>query len=415
MSRSLPTEPSLTQIKKQAKELLKAHKQGDVSCCAILKNLRQFRGKPDEAILEAEIGLQETQYALAMEYGLKSWGELKRTVLGRADRLKYLHIHWGDWPARALQNSSVPGDVLVWREIYIEGPVLGNVPTDTFRRQRADHLSGHLDLDSESLFQGINARYDMLADAGKYGEVVLWFDSCMFDQTIMIHLLDQCAMQKWDGAELSLICVDQGLGELTGDELVALMDEKRPVTPEQTALAHDAWGAFTAADPTDIERVLEGDCSALPYLADALHRHLEQYPSVRNGLNRTQNQVLNAVASGTAQLGPLFVAVTTDGEERPFMGDTSLWRVIDALADGGNPLLELAGPGRLMDHVNPNAGDDEPSLKDLRKWRVSITDTGNDVLEGSQDFIRLNGVDTYLGGVHLSGTEAQWRWDEQRD
>lgn len=413
MTRSLPSKPSLEQLKKQARNVLKSHKSRDTSCCAVLKNLYQFKDKPDSAVMKAEIGLQEVHHALAMEYGFKSWGEMKKTILGRTDSLKYLHIHCGDWPAKGLQNSLVAGDVHVWREIYVEGPVLGNVPTDTFRRARADYLSNSIDHDTGNVLQGINARYDMLANAGKYGEVVLWFDSCLFDQTIMIHLLDQCANQKWDGTELSLICVDLALGELTGDELFALMDRRNPVTAEETVLAHDAWGAFTSADPTNIERVLKGDCFALPYLADALHRHMEQYPSVHNGLNRTQNQVLKAVASGAAKLGPLFVAATTDAEERPFMGDGSLWRVIDALADGENPLLGLTGPGRLTEHVDLGAGYDKPSLKDLRKWSVSITGTGIDVLEGRQDFIRLNGIDTWIGGVHLQGAESQWRWDEE--
>lgn len=414
MTRSLPSKPSLEQLKKQARNILKSHKLGDATCCAVLKNLNRFKDKPVPAILKAGIGLQEVHYALAMEYGFKSWGEMKIAVLGRTDSLKHLHIHCGDASAQTLRNSSVPGDVHVWREIYVEGPVPGNVSEDEFRKVRAGYLSSSMNLEYSRVLQGINATYKMLAEADRYGEVILWLDSCMFDQTILIHLLDLCTKQEWAETGLSLICIDRGLGELPVGEFAALMDARHPVTPVEMALGHNAWNAFTSAYPKDIETVLKGDCSALPYLADALYRHLEQYPSVRNGLNRTQNQILKAVATGTTKLGRIFNTVATDMEERPFMGDTSLWRNIDELAGKSVPLLKLNGPGRLADYVNPDPElYDAPSLKDLRRWDVSITDVGEIVLEGKQDSIQLNGIDSHLGGVHLLGTEAQWRWDEQ--
>jgi hypothetical protein len=42
---------------------------------------------------------------------------------------------------------------------------------------------------------------------------------------------------------------------------------------------------------------------------------------------------------------------------------------------------------------------------------VTITETGRKVLEGRADHIRLNGIDRWLGGVHLKGDKAAWRWD----
>jgi hypothetical protein len=33
------------------------------------------------------------------------------------------------------------------------------------------------------------------------------------------------------------------------------------------------------------------------------------------------------------------------------------------------------------------------------------------VLEGRADHIDLNGIDRWLGGVHLKDEKAAWRWD----
>jgi len=41
--------------------------------------------------------------------------------------------------------------------------------------------------------------------------------------------------------------------------------------------------------------------------------------------------------------------------------------------------------------------------------RVAITDAGRRVLDGRDDHVALNGVDRWIGGVHVTG---DWRWDE---
>lgn len=80
MPRSLPARPDLELLRKQAKDILKAHRAGDPSCCEILRALRPFKDKSGADILSAKVSLQEVQFALAMEYGFKSWKHLKEQV-----------------------------------------------------------------------------------------------------------------------------------------------------------------------------------------------------------------------------------------------------------------------------------------------------------------------------------------------
>ena len=81
MTRPLSAKPDLEQLKRQAKELLKAQQAHDPSVCPILRHLAQFADVPDTTILHAPLSLVEAQYALAMEYGFSSWNTLKRHVL----------------------------------------------------------------------------------------------------------------------------------------------------------------------------------------------------------------------------------------------------------------------------------------------------------------------------------------------
>jgi hypothetical protein len=47
-----------------------------------------------------------------------------------------------------------------------------------------------------------------------------------------------------------------------------------------------------------------------------------------------------------------------------------------------------------------------------RHPRVHLTSAGRQALDGSADHVALNGIDRWIGGVHLQGRAARWRWHE---
>jgi hypothetical protein len=418
MKHSLPTAPNLEHLKKQAKDLQKLHRNGNPECCGVLKLLHQFSRSSNKEIFDSQLSLAEAQLSLALNYGFKSWGDLKKYVIRKADNHKYLHIICGDHGADILRKSTVPGDVQVWMEIFIEGPTPGNVSEEEWRRVRAEFISRQYfsSMSMEAALQSADDRYKNLEDAKNYEEVILWFDACMFDQTLMIHLIDRLAKLDLGNTKLSLICAGEfpgfdlfnGFGELTPEQMATFWGTQHEITPAEIKLANDAWKAFTSDDPRDIEKVVAGDCSMLPYLSNALKRFLQQYPSVKNGLNRTQNQIIRAISDGATKLPDIFVAVG-NMEERPFMGDTSFWQYIHNLAVCPAPMLSVKGPEQL-DKLS-KVDRDAPSKKELRRWEVSITDIGKKVFANEEDFIILNGIDCWLGGVHLQDKDFQWRWD----
>jgi hypothetical protein len=41
-----------------------------------------------------------------------------------------------------------------------------------------------------------------------------------------------------------------------------------------------------------------------------------------------------------------------------------------------------------------------------------VNDRGRRLMAGTDDWLRTgNGIDRWIGGVHLEGPDAQWRWD----
>jgi hypothetical protein len=85
MTASLPRLPSLEHLKKQAKQLLAAQRNGMVQCCPFLRRLHRFSHASDQEILGAEVSLAEVQYVVAMHYGFSSWAKLREEIGTRPD------------------------------------------------------------------------------------------------------------------------------------------------------------------------------------------------------------------------------------------------------------------------------------------------------------------------------------------
>jgi flagellar motor component MotA len=81
MSRQLPPHPSIEQLKKQAKDLRKAHQSANAEVMAQIKeHLPRFSDASDEELRSAEISLQDCQHIIAREYGFESWNWLRVVV-----------------------------------------------------------------------------------------------------------------------------------------------------------------------------------------------------------------------------------------------------------------------------------------------------------------------------------------------
>jgi predicted transcriptional regulator YdeE len=80
MTTSLPQRPDLDQLRRQAKDLLKAHKKGYLEVCVLLRHLHRFSRVSDADILSSDIKLNEVQFAVALEHGFSSWNALKQHI-----------------------------------------------------------------------------------------------------------------------------------------------------------------------------------------------------------------------------------------------------------------------------------------------------------------------------------------------
>jgi Lon protease-like protein len=85
MRRELPPRANLEHLKKQAKDLLDAHKGADPEALGRIRDaVPSFRGMSDEEIARTPFALHDAQSAIAREYGQKSWNDLRAAVEAQA-------------------------------------------------------------------------------------------------------------------------------------------------------------------------------------------------------------------------------------------------------------------------------------------------------------------------------------------
>ena len=298
-------------------------------------------------------------------------------------------LHITNGTSVGIAQTGLAGDVLAWKDVLHEGPTPAGLSLGQMTEIRA-HFLGDTKGD-------LTIRDAQLADFQKHEEVVLWFEHDLYDQLQLIQILDWFSRQPPNGSRLSLICIGEfpgrprfaGLGQLTPPELLSLFPARHEVTESELQLGSTAWTIFCAPDPSGIEDLISGNTSPLPYLPGALQRHLEQFPSTRNGLSRSEQQILEILSAGPESFHAVFSAAA-DREEAIFLGDCTLWSYIERMRDGKIPLVVGT------------------------RHKLALTQAGQDVLHGKADAIHLNGIDRWLGGVHLHGAESEWRWETDR-
>jgi len=308
-----------------------------------------------------------------------------------------LHVSNGD--ATDLPGTGLAQRILYWRDVLHEGPVPA-VGEAELRRIRAEFLMGAGVDDRREGTRMFADRDRTLAD-NRDGEYVLWFEADLYCQLQIVQVLARLAELDVPAQRITLICIGEhagiarfgGLGELTAAQLRELPGTNAcaRLTPAALELATRAWDALRAPAPDGLRTIAATRSGELRFLGEAFDRLSREYPATRDGLSLTERRVLAAIADGAQDAGTAFVRAGAR-ETRPYLGDTWCFERMDRMAHAPVPLLDARSP---VDRLTP----------------VRLTEAGARVLAGQADHAELNGVDRWIGGVHLTG-RPRWRWDD---
>jgi Domain of unknown function (DUF1835) len=308
--------------------------------------------------------------------------------------MKTLHIVDGDSTGGGLKRalSARAHDILSWRDALYSGPVPDGLTLHRLSQVRSKFWT------NGKRTNGFDKRDTQLRRYREYDEIVLWFGSnCTLCHLSLAQLLSWFDEQKVRPRALSWVSRHGGV--LNPEQMQKAYARRRSVERSQLKQASHLWRAFRSSSPTALERQLRSRQPSLPGRLKAVERMLQEYPGRRGGLSRLEARLLNVIKS-TREMQAVWVVTTVLRTET--VADLLLLDMLRSLLTAPHPLLSYAAPftGSVRSYKFNGA-------------KLTLTNTGRRVLAGKDDHVALNGVDRWIGGVHLQGHKIRWRWDEQ--
>ncbi|WP_226455162.1 DUF1835 domain-containing protein [Pseudomonas sp. AF03-9] len=368
-------------------------------------NLEQQRKRAKELLArlkaqDSSATLSQAQWAIAKRLGFSSWPKLKAHVdaidfaarhpdFAASDEARTTHWRCGNDIAHSLQLAGFKGRFQMLSDPLCMGPVR-DLPTDDYQALRAAFISQAFALDKNEASRRLADEYLQLEALAHAEHSVLWCEADAYDQLFLIRAL---AGLERVPKKLELIEVDRipgvqrfiGIGQLAPDLLAWLWPQRRLIDEQAVQLAKQAWAAYCDSSPIKWAQLAHGTHPALPFLAPALLRQLQELPGARDGLSLTERLTLSYLAeAGPKPAGRVFAELMAKREPLPFLGDMMFYALLRPLIDGAEPLLTETPAG------------------------LALTELGRAVLDGQAYWLEHASHERWVGGTRVTPGQPHW-------
>jgi hypothetical protein len=218
-----------------------------------------------------------------------------------------LHILNGDAALDGFDQTGLDGDVMVWREVFSEGPLQEDILSGSFWSARRDWINRTFNAPE------VDYQHKVLDELGKlnsqYKEINLWFEFDLHCQVNLLGVLEMLSLKTdMSAPAIYLICLadciqfdnKKGLGELTGEQFEELYDARERLNEWELGLAFDAWRLYVNNDLIGLEKWLNENTfwGGVPLLKPALKAHLKRLQTNEDGLSYIEQKLLDIYNKG---------------------------------------------------------------------------------------------------------------------
>ena len=337
-----------------------------------------------------------------------------------------LHITTDINTAEHLDAALQDGVFLAWQDALYEGPIDAEVNLTHLSRRRAKYFVDAGWVGKEEIDARYQARNKLLFSYEKFEEVILWFDHDLNSQLQLVQIVEWFSKHNLKNTIISLVSINRlrgsstyrSLNTMSEERIKALMNKRWEVTLGQMSICQHAWSALGSRNPNALLRFYNTNTSTMPHLKNAMLRFLKQYPSQLNGLSQTESIIANIVLNQPSDASDIF-EIMQRKEGIAFMNRATFSNSLQNMCEGAMPLIEqhtidVVTSEEDEDYLSEDA-DVEVQVKEHVEQKVvlKLTDLGRQVLHNWVDWIQVNGVNRWIGGVHLR-EGSLWRYDETR-
>ncbi len=261
-----------------------------------------------------------------------------------------LHITNGDSFTERLNTLKLSGDVITWREMLCEGKTLTNVGSESFWKTRFEFLNKNYKVSKSSFIEKTLKEYRSLCNHKQQDQIVLWFEYDLFCQINMLAIISWLQQHR-KYTQISLVCSGKeddsdklyALNELNNEQLLDLYKNRVVLDQDDIEYADYVWQLYCSDNPIRLENLTDFKNYKFNYLESAIQTHLKRFPSIANGLNIMENNILDLAIAEKPTSKKAFLHAVLENQDNLGFGDTQYERAINRL----KPLFSSFNPVRL--------------------------------------------------------------------
>ncbi|KAA2216997.1 DUF1835 domain-containing protein [Maribacter flavus] len=289
-----------------------------------------------------------------------------------------LHITNGDAFTERLKKLNIKGDIITWREMLCEGKTLTSVGSESFWKTRFEFLHKNYKVSKSWFIEKTLKEYRSLCNHKQQDQIVLWFEYDLFCQVNMLAVISWLLTNR-RYAQISLVCSGKedntdklySLNELSDEHLLKLYKHKVVLNQDDVEYADYVWQLYCSNNPIRLENLTDFNDYNFAYLGDAVKTHLRRFPSIANGLNEMENNILQLAIDKKPKSKSEFLGTILNNQGNLGFGDSQYERALQRL----KPLFSSLNP-------------------------VRLTKKGKEILDGQTSYYScIQDNDVYLGGA----------------
>lgn len=291
---------------------------------------------------------------------------------------KTLHITNGDSTTEYLKKLNIEGDYITWREMLCEGKTTIDVGSESFWKNRFLYLKSSYKITKQKFINYTLKEYRNLCNKKNSDEIVLWFENDLFCQINMIAVLSWLKRFR-EGYAISFVQPPQkkstlfkGFAELTDNQLQQQYKKRVLLNKDDIEYADYIWQLYCSDSPLRLEKVHKfNPMSPFQHLTVAIENHLKRFPSIENGLNVVENDILKTADNTVFKNKEQLVGKMLKLQPNYGFGDLQYFQKLEQL----KPLFTSFNP-------------------------VKLSRKGKQVLDNSLNFYgQIRTEESYLGGA----------------
>ncbi|MBC5991298.1 DUF1835 domain-containing protein [Pontibacter cellulosilyticus] len=213
-------------------------------------------------------------------------------------KLPSLHILNGDASLGAFETADFPGQVVIWREVLSEGPVIGMLPEQEFWKRRQQYIIENCHGTAPEYKLKVLDVLEKLNVANVFFEVILWFDTDLMCQVNLLYLLQKLSKIKPAVVSVCTPVDGKAVGYLSPEEMHHVFENRQVQSEAQLQQAQQLWKLYAGPDPLQLQVYLQQNRLLEPHLEKALELHIQRFPDCKTGLGLPETEILRIVKGG---------------------------------------------------------------------------------------------------------------------